>query len=362
MSREKDRYSPDTPDRTSPAVSVSGTFLIAILAFGIVATAMNPAIGESHGEAEIITGEWAARYQRSYADGLLIQQPATHLWTLFQYRVFGEGQPGLLVGTDGWLFTDEEFTYYESADERIARRLDFIVEVRDGLAERGAALVVALVPAKARVVSGRLGRYRYPDYARPRYDSFRRRLLERDVPAPDLARALEAKGEEAFLRTDTHWTPAGALAAAAALADEIDRTLESASATRRSFVREERETVRHEGELLTFLPLGPFMERFGPEPDTVGRFATSPRERREAGLFEEVSIPITLVGTSYSAGELWDFAGALQATASADVLNVSTEGEGPFVPMREYLDGETLEESPPAVVVWEIPERYLPAP
>jgi len=362
MSREKDQHSEDAPERTPPTVYANGVFLIAMLVFGIVASLVNPRVGERHEGADIITGEWASRYQQGYAEGLVIQEPATHLWTLFQYRVFGEGQPGVLVGSDGWLFTEEEFVSYDDAAERIEQRLDFVAEVRERLAERGIALVIALVPAKARIVSERLGRYRFPDYARSHHDEFRRRLAELDVAAPDLTDVLESEGESSFLRTDTHWTPEGAFAAARALAGEISRLLESASADRRSFVRGAAETVHHEGDLLSFLPLGPFMDRFGPEPDTVVRFETSPREEREAGLFEDVSIPITLVGTSYSAGELWDFAGALRVTTRADVLNVSTEGEGPFAPMRDYLDGEALEDSPPVVVVWEIPERYLPAP
>ena len=69
---------------------------------------------------------------------------------------------------------------------------------------------------------------------------------------------------------------------------------------------------------------------------------------------------MALVGTSYSAGEAWDFAGALREALGADVLQAAQEGEGPFEPMSDYLEDDAFLQTPPRLVVWEIPERYLP--
>ncbi len=359
---ESELDAPDAAGKTSPAIFANGAALIGVLLFGIAATGFNPRTLDAPEDADIVTGEWATRYQSAYEDGLLIREPSVHFWALLRYAVFREGRPGVLIGENGWLFTDEEFAHHPGAADQIAHWLEYVTAVRDRLAEQDVGLVVALVPAKARIYPDRLGRYRFPDYAVPRYDEFRSRLVERGVPVPDLAAALSAVRPDAdgFLRTDTHWTPEGALAAARALREDVVTALEASQAERRAFVREPGDTVRHEGDLLTFIPLGPFMNRFGPEPDTTVEYTTSAREEREVGLFDEISIPITLVGTSYSAGELWDFDGAVASTVDADVLNVATEGEGPFVPMQTYLDSDTLERSPPAVVIWEIPERYLP--
>lgn len=355
--------SPDAPRQTSLPVYLAGAILLAILLFGVYATATNPHLLEHPDEASIIRGEWASRYQAAFEEGLLIREPATSLWSLFRYLVFREGREGVLIGTDGWLFTSEELEYYPDEAAQTERWLDYAAEVRDRLAERDIGLVVALVPAKARIYEANLGRYRLPGYVRPRYERFRLGLSERGIAAPDLVDALspaDSGGEQTFLRTDTHWTPAGALAAADALSGSIASVLETKNASRTRFVRDAGESVVHRGDLLTFLPLGPFAERFGPEPDRVREVSTSRADDREAGLFDDVSIPVTLVGTSYSAGELWDFAGAIRATADADVLNVATQGEGPFVPMRDYLELGEIEETQPVLVVWEIPERYVP--
>ncbi|MFW5688807.1 MAG: alginate O-acetyltransferase AlgX-related protein [Spirochaetota bacterium] len=365
MHDERERDENDNTEQTIPArpvTRVAGIALLLLLVFGLVASALNPNLFERHDGADLVTGEWTSRYQADYEGGLLIQEPSTHLWSLARWVLFGEGRPGVVVGSDGWLFTREEFLYYEDEARQVEHCLDYSSTVRDTLAESGIELVVALVPAKARIHEERLGRRPLPSYTRDRYANFRAALVERGIAAPDLAAALAAvgPGEEAFLRTDTHWTPAGASAAAEALAADIASVLERTSASRISYVRRRGETVVHEGDLLSFIPLGPFQERFGPEPDRVASVTTQATSEPDVGLFGEIEIPVTLVGTSYSAGELWDFAGAIQRSVEADVLNVAVSGEGPFVPMRDYLESETIRDTPPRVVVWEIPERYLP--
>jgi len=43
-------------------------------------------------------------------------------------------------------------------------------------------------------------------------------------------------------------------------------------------------------------------------------------------------------------------------------MNVAEEGRGPFRPMQNYLDGDTISDVPPKIVIWEIPERYVTEP
>ncbi|MFW5742291.1 MAG: alginate O-acetyltransferase AlgX-related protein [Spirochaetota bacterium] len=339
-----------------------GAVLLLVLLIGVIVSALNPNLIGQYEDADLITGELTSRYQAGYERGLFIREPSIHVWALFRWVLFREGRPGVVVGSDGWLFTHEEFLFYEDEARQTEHWLDYITTVRDTLSESGIELVVALVPAKARIHEERLGRLRLPSYTRDRYESFRALLVERGIPAPDLACALATldSEEEAYLRTDTHWTPTGARAAARALAGDVASVLDRTSAPRASYARRRGETVAHEGDLLTFIPLGPFQERFGPRPDRLATVTTETVLEPELGLFDEVEIPVTLVGTSYSAGEVWDFAGALRSEIGADLINVAVSGEGPFVPMRDYLASETIREITPRVVVWEIPERYLP--
>jgi alginate O-acetyltransferase complex protein AlgJ len=268
----------------------------------------------------------------------------------------------VLVGRDGWLFTTEEFEPRAAA----ALRID-LQEVREAKAELnrlGVNLVIALVPAKARVYPERLGRYALPGKLSGRYRELLVRLADLGIPAPDLLGPLQAGKQrgQVFLRTDTHWTPLGAEIAAEALAPELEKLLSEAGSPRARFETRPEGEREYRGDLLNFIPLGPFAERWGPRPDRVRENVTSSVDAEETELFAQPLIPVVLVGTSYSAGALWNLEGALKAAASADVLNVSELGQGALSPMRKLLQGSVLAEVQGKVVVWEIPERYFTLP
>ena len=152
----------------------------------------------------------------------------------------------------------------------------------------------------------------------------------------------------------------GAELVASTLATEAE-LLGFSSFKTEDFATIEQETIDHEGDLLSFIPLGKF-RHIGPKPDKLTKLQTTKRGDlgNGLGLFGNTSIPITLVGTSYSANPLWNFEGALKEALGADVLNVADEGEGPTVPMVNYLKSEAFLETPPELIIWEIPERFLP--
>ena len=73
-------------------------------------------------------------------------------------------------------------------------------------------------------------------------------------------------------------------------------------------------------------------------------------------------VPVTLVGTSYSANEVWSFAAFLSAWSGLDVANASLIGQGPVVPMRDFIASLEQSDSLPQTVIWEFPIRYLTDP
>ena len=361
--RPADRHLPPVPPSAPGRNRALGVSMLAVLALGLLFSALNPALftpGDARLET-VLTGDWMAGYQTEYERGLPIRDWAVNAWGLLQYGLFREGRPGVLVGENDWLYTSEEFARHREGERLIEHHARLVAEVRERLARRGIELVVALVPAKARIYPERLGRYRLPEYTAERYRRFRSALLAEGVPAPDLKQALlEAKnGRQVFLRTDTHWTPEGARVAARALAEAVEPVLEERAAPRRRFVAEAVGERTYAGDLTAFLPVVPFRGQVPAEPDRVRQYRIEDRDPPEIGLFDEVPHPVTLVGTSYSAGEVWDFEGALRVELQAEVLNLAEEGRGPFAPMEAYLSGEAVAEVPPEVVVWEIPERYV---
>jgi alginate O-acetyltransferase complex protein AlgJ len=342
-----------------------GTFLLLVLLAGFIAALLSPATYELP-EAPLLDGAWTRAYEDTFNRGLVFRDFAVHHHTALEYGLFGVGLSGVIVGENGWLFTTEEFLYYEHEAGEMAYKLELVREVQARLADEGAALLIALVPSKARLYEDKLGRYRLPEYTRGRYETFRQLLLASGVPTPDLLSPLQnARHEQmVFLRTDTHWTPYGAKVVAGATADYLQE-LGLLELSRSSFETTLIQTDTLQGDLLNFLPLGPYQERLGPERDRLLRYETRalgrPEDASEA-LFGELQIPVTLVGTSYSASGDWHFEGWLEEALGLNVLNAALEGQGPIAPMLRYLDDPAFKESPPELVIWEIPERYLPVP
>ena len=335
-----------------------GAFMVLVLAGGLLLALLNPATFDVPDEP-VLNGDWAAAYQTGFEEGLALREPAVTVWGGLSYTLFKEGRPGVLVGANDWLFTTEELERYSV--ETLRENLETVQTVRDTLASQGIALVVALVPAKARVYEEKLGRYTLPDYTAERYGSLREALEERDIPVADLLPALlRAKAEaDVFLRTDTHWTPFGAQVAAEVVAQTVRAQTPFAELGETRFEIDSEAAEFHEGDLLSFLPLGYLEGRVGPGAEGLEPFSARQVGGGGGDLFGDPNVPVTLVGTSYSADARWNFADALKIALGADVLNAAEEGEGPFMPMIDYLNSETLQNAVPELVVWEIPERYV---
>ncbi len=344
--------------------SLAGLAFLVIMAGGFVMAALGA--GGFRPEAEVplqylLSGGRAAEFARTRDDRLPFKPLAIRAWGTLEFLAFREGRRGVLVGDDGWLFSDEEFTYFPHERDEVAAKLRFVGEVRDTLEQSGSALVVALIPAKARVEREHLGRYLLPPYVDDRYDSFRAALAEVGVAAPDLhAPLVAAKGAaEVFCQSDTHWTPHGAAVAARVVADEIGRL--APDLPRSTFVTTLESVVNHSGDLTSFVPVADWAaHRLVVDRIEVMTTEKVAGEGEAVGLFDVVALPVAVVGTSYSASPLWNFAGALEEASGLEVLNVADEGRGPILPMADFLASEAYLETPPAVVVWEIPERYLP--
>lgn len=282
-----------------------------------------------------------------------------------RYLAFRSGNAGVVVGRDGWLFTREEMEHHEGDGQVLESRLEYILATRSALGDAGVELLVVLVPSKARVLSDMLSpRWsRLADHAR--YGEALNRLETHEVPVVDLLPHLN-KVDEPFLKRDTHWSPQGVRAAAEAISRKVSNSLASRISSSDIGAYEYRTTrgsrLTVAGDLMSFVPLGPWASSFGLARQSVFTTETIQLEAPALGLFDLPTIPVTLVGTSFSADERWNFEGELRSSLGSDVLNISAEAVGPFVPMEEYLQGSAFREVKPGLVIWEVPERYLTLP
>ncbi|WP_339528838.1 alginate O-acetyltransferase [Pseudomonas mucidolens] len=319
----------------------------------------------TNAEATVLNGRWAKAVETHYDDEFPIKRLGTNLWAALDYKLFNEGRPGVVLGRDHWLYSDEEFNPTVNAEQNLQGNYALVEGVRQTLKARGVQLVMAIVPAKVRLYPEHLGEVRPASIHAGLYQDFHARLAADKIIAPDLLGPLQqAKlhGQQVFLRTDTHWTPDGAEVAARQLAKVINaKTLLSGEPQR--FVTETESTTPHKGDLRLFLPLDPLFENLMPPKEPLQKRVTHAVQSQAAGdaaLFADSEMPVALVGTSYSANPNWNFVGALKQALGSEVVNYSEDGHGPILPMLSYLKSDDFKDSPPQVLVWEFPERYLP--
>jgi alginate O-acetyltransferase complex protein AlgJ len=130
-------------------------------------------------------------------------------------------------------------------------------------------------------------------------------------------------------------------------------------ASEANFVTQQVGTSEFDGDLLTFVDLGPFRDYFGPHPEIIDTYSTDLVDTASTGLFGDTEISVALVGTSYSARTDFHFEGFLKSQLGADIVNHADIGRGPFEPMEAFLAGLGETGSAPRIVIWEIPERYV---
>lgn len=352
----------------------SAWFMIAFLVLGAGMGAFSAVqawrVTGGPGADTVFNGKWTAAYDRAFAEKIPVFDTARDLWGIVDYALFRQGRKGVVIGSDGWLFTDEEFTVWPGADKEIADHLSYVSDVKKKLDEKGVKLAIVLIPAKARLYPDRLGVNRWPARNISVYESALGTIRGAGIPVVDLYTVFSrAQNREAlFLHTDTHWSPAGARLAARTAAETMAASWPEIIG-KTGYMTETQGAEDHHGDLTRYVPLGPLADRIGPRPDRLDIVSTVEKDEGQGGsadsenaLFGGEDIPVALVGTSYSANKKWNFDGYLKESLRADVLNAADEGRGPFITMENYLAGENFRNAPPKLVIWEIPERYLAMP
>ncbi|ARU58480.1 alginate biosynthesis protein AlgJ [Oleiphilus messinensis] len=343
--------------------SQGSLFVIVVLVIGVLSLrAINDYNPDQ--QADWASGQQTSVYEKHYDKELPVREVGINIWAAIEYVLFREGRSGVVIGHDDWLFTEEEFRSYSIDEDKTPENLEFIKAVSNKLETEGIALIISTVPAKARVYPEYTGTESPSAAATARYAMFQQWLKSNGIARTDLLLPLmESKNyHPMYLRTDTHWTPWGAQIAANTIAREVQMRfpdLIGSGSFKSTFTPE----IEHQGDLFSYVPLGNWFAWLGPRPDTITPTSTEKIESdaQVLDLFgDDQTIEITLVGTSYSANPAWNFPGFLKEALATDLLDFSQEGKGPFEPMLDYLRSEEFQASPPVLVLWEIPERFLP--
>ncbi len=301
---------------------------------------------------ETVQGKAAQTLESRFESALPIREFGINFWSALRYVLFNSGDNGVIVGDNGWLFTSEEFYAPVDAADNVAINIKTIAAVNDALAARNIELLVVPVPSKARIHADKV--QKIPDAIhRSLYNSLLRFLEGQRIAHVDTLATFSRGDGDYFFKTDTHWLPEAAALTASGLAHL--KTAESGG----DFTVTNVSHTEHRGDLLNFISLDPWFSDISPTPESLITYEVVTTDS-EIDLFAELPAPeVALVGTSYSANSKWNFEGALKLALDEDVVNFATEGEGPIVPMLDFVDNYLPELPELRLVVWEIPERYL---
>lgn len=275
-----------------------------------------------------------------------------------RYLAVRGGTDEVRQGRDGWLFLTSELAARPQARAHLQARADLTARLSRKLAARGVTLVVAVSPNKSRVEAAHLPGGALPGWVDPQeYATYQRLLRARGVVSADLMTPMLRAVTRApqYYRTDTHWNQDGARTAARATAQAVLNV--AANLPVSTFTTTRAPETARPGDLLNLMGLQNVPDALRPPAD---REATETTLGSGAGGLLGEAPQVMLAGSSY--GLRGNYAGALQEALGSAVLNVSSEGAHFSGSVRPALKDPAFLDSPPRVLIWEIPQRFLPLP
>ncbi len=213
--------------------------------------------------------DWETRLEDSawfHAPLLAVGQPL--LWHV------GAGNGQAVRGRDGWLQYQPDVDYVTAPPFAIEPPLTAILDFQAQLAARGIRLLVVPVPVKPQVHPESLARGPVVAPLRnPSETSLMQALRQQGVAVLELAEPLVRVARthgRAYLKTDTHWTPAAMQEAARLAADALLATgaLEAVEA---GAVERDTRTVTRSGDITDMLALPDSQTLIPPETVTHTR-------------------------------------------------------------------------------------------
>lgn len=304
-----------------------------------------------------LDGKLVRKFEQFYDKQLFLRDPSVELWANLQHAIFREGASGVVLGRDGWLFTNQEYLQPRDLEGNLERQIVLIDKVRAQLAQQGARLIVLPVPMKLDTYAAH-SNYAPSQQINGLYQHFSQRLHDHGIDTVDLRSAYQsaAATEQLFLRNDTHWSPRGAELAAQTLAKQFPE-LQGETPYLTQAVSEKEVT----GDLLNYLKFDPRLAPSYFEPVHIQLYETLQQSRNDLAdsLFGEEAVSLALVGTSYTRIDDWNFVGFLKEALQRNLVSVALEARGPFQSMNEFLAGPAAKSGELQTVIWEFPLRTL---
>ena len=359
-------------ERTARISKLSGVVFVAFLALAFASCVWLLASGKVEFVPPKLTpqaaleGDITHKIAKQLSQATMPEQ-AADLERGASWLVLHDTGPRVRSGCAGWLFLTDEMRINRHARANADTKAGVVRELQQRLAKRGITLLVAVVPDKSRIVQAQLCDLRRPAMLQDRAVAWVDGLNKAGVAAVDLAPSLQPLGADAYLRTDTHWSETGAAAAAKAVAAHVQRMGISAT-PHKDFEAQVQEPARRPGDLVMLAGLEWLPVTLQPTPETVATTQISEKVAAAPSggdnlddLFGDDNLPnVALIGTSFSRNS--NFAGFLQQALGAPIGNFAKDGGEFSGGANGYFNNPAFQQTPPKLIIWEIPERDLQTP
>ncbi|MHC8348104.1 alginate O-acetyltransferase AlgX-related protein [Pseudomonas sp. RT4P38] len=363
---------PQLCEHTARISKLSGVVFVAFLALGFASCVWLLASGKVEFLPPKLTrqaaleGDITHKIAKQLSQATVPEQ-AANLERGASWLVLHDTGPRVRSGCPGWLFLTDEMRINRHALGNADTKAGVVRDIQQRLAKRGIKLLVAVVPDKSRIANAQLCDLRRPTILQDRAVTWVEDLKKVGIAAVDLAPNLQPLGADAYLRTDTHWSETGAAAAAKAVATQVQNMGISAT-PHRDFEAKVQDPARRPGDLVRLAGLEWLPVTLQPAPETVAATQISEKvaEAQNGGdnlddLFGDDNLPnVALIGTSFSRNS--NFAGFLQQALGAPIGNFAKDGGEFSGGANGYFNNPAFKQTPPKLIIWEIPERDLQTP
>jgi alginate O-acetyltransferase complex protein AlgJ len=369
-------FPPPPTDLAVRASSIAGMTLAGFMAVGLGATGMLMVSGKVQwlppdtSTDTVLHGKVTHAFAKQLSGTFLAQRMAD-LERGASWLMLHDTGPRVRQGCPGWLFLADEFRLNRNARANADTKAQAVIELQRNLSKRGIELLVAIVPDKSRIAASELCSLYRPAVLQSRVVAWTSTLNAAGIKAVDLTASLQPLGADAYLRTDTHWSESGADAAARTVALRVQQMGISATPAR-SFATQSSPQAVRPGDLVRLAGLEWLPLSLQPPAQYVaatqvveqvieqGNAASADADNLD-DLFGDSNLPnVALIGTSFSRNS--NFVGFLQRALGAPVGNFAKDG-GEFLGAAvAYFDNPAFKQTPPRLLIWEIPERDLQTP
>jgi len=306
---------------------------------------------------DLTSGQIMRDFESYFDQKIFLREPSINAWSLVQYTLFGEGRVGVVAGTDGWLFTNQEYMIDKSYNKRLMSGINRIQEINDSLKENGKHLIILPVPLKVDIY-GNKTKIPTSNKTESLYTDFIAELNKLSISNVPINNEFHKNKNDIqlYFKSDTHWTPEGARLAAETIASQRTDLYGN-----KEFSTNVISNEIFEGDLYNYFSFGAFKKYTALPIETVNKYETFPliKSPLDDALFSENTPSIALVGTSYTKNDTWNFPGFLQQSLRQDIITIANEQKGPYFSMDEFSSGELIDNKDISTVIWEFPIRTI---